>query len=277
MKTADFKGLMMKKLFLMCLLSLVSLPAFAEQFPTFTLDKRIQQFSYTDQDVFAIKVKYGHGVTIQLEKGEFIHDDGALGVGEKNDWSIGVKGNHILFKPLKPYIEPSNMVVVTNKRTYVFSLKTTAGNDMTYLARFSYPENTLGAIESQTQKPRPTVYQRIKQGDISYLIDARINTAYVKRGNLELTPTAMWDDGLFTYLQYDNAKELPSIYKVMPDGTESVVNTHIDNDKVVIHEVNHLYRLRLGKAVAELGNQAIRDSGFNRTGTSRPDVVRIEQ
>lgn len=265
----------MKKLFFFCLVSLWSLFAYAEQLPTHTLDKRIQQFAYTDQDVFAIKVKFGHGATIQFEKGEFIHDDGALGVGEKNDWSIGVKGNHILFKPLKAFIEPTNMIVVTNKRTYVFSLQTTQGDDMTYLARFSYPKTALQTM--QHKKPTPTTFQRVRQGDVSYLIDAKINTAYVKRGSLEITPTAMWDDGLFTYLEYDNAKELPSVYKVMPDGTESLVNTHIDDNRVVIHEINRLYRLRLGQAVAELGNQRVADSSFNRTGTSRPDVVRIEQ
>lgn len=265
----------MKKLFFFCLFSLLSLSAYAEQLPTHTLDKRIQTFAYTDQDVFALKVKFGHGATIQFEKGEFIHDDGALGVGEKNDWSIGVKGNHILFKPLKAFIEPTNMIVVTNKRTYVFSLQTTLGDDMTYLAKFNYPETTLQA--TQNQKPTPATFQRVKQGNETYLIDGKINTAYVKRGNLELAPSAMWDDGLFTYLEYDNAKELPSVYKVMPDGTESLVNTHIDDNRVVIHEINRLYRLRLGQAVAELGNQKVVDSGFNRTGTSRPDVVRIEQ
>lgn len=108
------------------------------------------------------------------------------------------------------------------------------------------------------------------------MIDGKINTAYVKRGNLELAPTAMWDNGLFTYLQY-NAKELPSVYKVMPDGTEALVNTHIEADTMIIHETNHLYRLRLGGAVAELANQKLRDNGFNHYGTSVNYLERVEK
>lgn len=248
---------------------------FAEQKPSSTLDSRMQTFHYTAEDVFAIKSKFGFGSVIQFENGEIIHDDGGLGVGEAKDWSIAVKGNNVFFKPLQEVIPPTNMIIVTNKRTYAFSVQTTTDSDITYVARFKYPQEKLNPAEQP--KIAPKSFQRVKQGDTSYLIDASINTAYLKRGNLEIAPTAMWDDGLFTYLQYDNAKDLPSVYRVMPDGSESLVNTHIEADTVIIHETNRLYRVRLGKAVAELANQQVKDSGFNHTGTSQANTVRVEQ
>lgn len=268
----------MKKLLLFCcVVNGLAMSVYAEQLPIIsTLDSRIQVFNYTTEDVFAIKTKLGHSSLIQFEDGEIIHDDGGLGVGEARDWSIAVKGNNVFFKPLKAIIEPTNMIIVTNKRTYVFSLQTTQFNDMTYVVRFKYPEQKLNQVPPHKMIP-PTL-QRVRQGNETYFIDAKINTAYLKRGNMEIAPTAMWDDGLFTYLQYDNAKELPSVYKVMPDGSESLVNTHIEDDRMVIHETNHLYRIRLGGAVAELANQrVVNDSSFNRTGTSQPDIWRIEQ
>lgn len=267
----------MKKLFIsFCLAnSLIAVSAHAEQRPVSIKDSRMQFFNYTIDDVFLIKTKMGHSSLIQFEAGEIIHDDGGLGVGEARDWSIAVKGNNVFFKPLKDFIPPTNMIVVTNKRTYAFALQTTHSNDMTYVARFNYPEEKIVNVKQETHIPKE--FKRVKQGDTSYLIDAKINTNYVKRGNVEITPTAMWDDGLFTYLQYNNAKELPSIYKVMPDGSESLVNTHIQDDTVVIHEVNLLYRLRLGHSVAEVRNQNLKDSGFNRTGTSTSDTFRLEQ
>lgn len=263
----------MKKLLLsFCLLNLFALPAYAEQLPTATTDSRIQVFNYNPDDVYAIKTKMGYSSLIQFEDGEIIHDDGGLGVGEARDWSIGVKGNNVFFKPINPMLQPSNMLIVTNKRTYAFNVQTTMGDDVTYVARFKYPED-----KATQTPPKPNAYQRIKQGDKTYLVDAKINTNYFKRGNLEITPTAVWDNGLFTYLKYDNAKELPSVYKVMPDSSEILVNSHVEDDTLIIHEVNRLYRLRLGKAVAELANSRYKDSEFNRTGTSQPDTVRIEQ
>lgn len=270
----------MKKLLIsFCLansLTLAMTTTHAEQRPMHTKDSRMQVFNYTTEDVFLVKTKMGHSSLIQFENGEIIHDDGGLGIGEARDWSIAVKGNNVFFKPLQAYIPPTNMIVVTNKRTYAFGLETTNSNDMTYVARFNYPDDKVES-SAKSVKPMPKEFKRVKQGDTSYLIDAKINTAYVKRGSAELMPTAMWDDGLFTYLQYNNAKELPSVYKVMPDGSESLVNTHINNDTVVIHEVNRLYRLRLGQSVAELRNRNLKDSGFNQTGTSTPDTVRTEQ
>lgn len=238
--------------------------AHAEQLPSFTADTRMQVFDYRTDDVFVIKTKIGHSSLIQFEDGEIIHDDGGLGVGEARDWSIAVKGNNVFFKPLQPSA-PTNMIIVTNRRTYAFVL----------LARFKYPEDPINA--KNTPKPMPMSFQRVKQGDNTYLIDAKINTAYIKRGNTDIAPTAMWDNGLFTYLQYDNAKELPTVYKVMPDGSEALVNTHIEDNTMIIHETNRLYRVRLGGAVAELANHRLQDSGFNHQGTSIKHLERIEK
>ncbi|OOR90561.1 TrbG/VirB9 family P-type conjugative transfer protein [Moraxella bovis] len=264
----------MKKLIFSFVFLITTLSAHAEQLPAFTADTRMQVFDYRTDDVFVIKTKIGHSSLIQFEEGETIHDEGGLGIGEARDWSIAVKGNNVFFKPLQPSA-PTNMIIVTNKRTYAFALYSTVMDDMTYVARFNYPQDK--AEQKAPAKPMPASFQRVKQGEESYLIDAKINTAYVKRGNLEITPTAMWDNGLFTYLQYDNAKELPTVYKVMPDGSEAIVNTHIEADTMIIHEVNHLYRLRLGKAVAELGNQKLRDNGFNHHGTSMSEFERINK
>jgi len=35
----------------------------------------------------------------------------------------------------------------------------------------------------------------------------------------------------------------------LPDGKEGLVNSHIENDYVVVHEINSEYRVRLGDLV----------------------------
>lgn len=120
---------------------MTTLSAHAEQLPSFTADTRMQVFNYRTDDVFVIRTKIGHSSLIQFEDGETIHDDGGLGVGEARDWSIAVKGNNVFFKPLQPSA-PTNMIIVTNKRTYAFALYATIADDMTYVARFNYPKKS---------------------------------------------------------------------------------------------------------------------------------------
>ena len=108
-------------------------------------------------------------------------------------------------------------------------------------------------------------------------IDNRFNTSYFKKGNLEITPTNIWDDSLFTYLKYDNANDLPAVYKVMPDGSEVLINSHTKEDVLVVHEVVKTLRLRLGKSVADIHNGTFRQTAFNKNGTSQDGTFRIEK
>ena len=109
------------------------------------------------------------------------------------------------------------------------------------------------------------------------LIDADINTGYVYRGAVELKPTTVWDNGRFTYVKFAHAGDMPTIYRVLPDNTETLVNSHIEGDTLVLQEIGYRYYLRLGKAVGELGNQQNKLPKFNTTGTSSKDFIRVEQ
>lgn len=114
----------MRKIFF-CLFSLI-LPALAtaQSLPQSAgLDNRIQLFNYSPNDVYVINTKAGYASLIQLEDGEFIHDDGGLGMGLADSWNIAVKGNNIFFKPVSP-MPDTNLLLVTNKRTYAFVLTT---------------------------------------------------------------------------------------------------------------------------------------------------------
>lgn len=265
----------MRKSLLSIFLLFLTMPAMAEQAPKSAgLDSRVQYFDYNENDVFRIHTKIGTSSLIQLDKGEIIHDDGGLGMGESKNWSIAVKANNIFFKPTQVMAD-TNMIVVTNKRTYAFEMTTTE-KDITYIARFKYPEE-ITTKEKSKETAKPISYKEIKdiKGN-SILIDSRINTKYVKKGTLAISPTAVWDNNLFTFMQFDNANELPTVYKVMPDGSEQVVNTHVEKDTLILHEINDLYRLRLGQSVIDIKNLSKIKSTFNHTGTSQDGLERGE-
>lgn len=263
---------------ILCLsLPFISTYSNAELHPTLANDSRIQYFAYTPDDVFVIKTKMGNSSLIQFEDGEIITDDGGLGMGDSRSWSLGVKGSNIFFKP-KENAETTNMTVVTNKRTYAFILKPTNGNDVTYVARFKYPDPELNNDSDKTNKPksfslRQTNDSLTKDGKKIY-IDSRINVHYFKKGDSQIAPTNVWDDNLFTYLKYDNADDLPTVYKVLPDGTETLVNTHVKDNVLVVHEVTPTLRLRLSKLVVDLQNANKQPTTFNESGTSQDNLIR---
>ena len=263
----------MKKLLLVLSLAVAGSPlTHAELKPSYGNDSRIQYFKYTPDDVFIINTKIGRSSLIQFEDGEIITDDGGLGMGSAADWSLGVKANNIFFKP-KTDLPDTNMVVVTNKRTYAFELRTATQN-ITYVARFKYPETPLKGVADDAKTPKDWGIRATKnaKGETVY-IDSRINVHYYKKGD-DITPTNAWDDNLFTFLKYDNANDLPTVYKVMPDGSETLVNTHTENNILVVHEVAPTLRLRLGRAVADLHNANKQPTTFNHKGTSNDNVVR---
>lgn len=95
-------------------------------------DSRIQTALYSPDNVFRIYAMKNRSTAIQLEPGETINlDDGILNVGkpgvqESPEWMVGANqnGSMIILKPSMYAEEPeTNMIVKTNRRTYIFELK----------------------------------------------------------------------------------------------------------------------------------------------------------
>ncbi len=270
----------MKKLLPILLsVSVISISANAQQFPIPQgADKRVQTFFYDPSDVFDINAKVGYSTLIQFEKDEIIPDSGGLGMGDSKAWSLEVRANNIFFKPVTP-MPDTNMLVVTNKRTYAFNLSAQESVPPTYIARFKYPKPI-----KKIDNPNPTPQaNKLKLAGTTtdgkkIFINKEINTNYWYRGDKQIKPTNVWDDGLFTYLKYAHAGDLPIVLKVLNDGTETLVNTHVDADKLVVHDKGSLYRLRFNNLVGDVSSVKIDDfAKFNKTGTANPEEKRIDK
>ncbi|GAA5091690.1 MULTISPECIES: P-type conjugative transfer protein VirB9 [Paenalcaligenes] len=238
------------------------------------LDGRIQTVTYSTDNVVKVTAKVGHAVLIQLEEDERLEgDSAALGMGDAEGWSLAVKGNNIIFKPIVERSD-TNLIITTNKRTYVFQLSV---NDKakypTYVLRFHYPDTVLkqkNKIKKEREQAMNLVLGRTES------VVHKANQNYWGYGDRALAPTALFDDGRFTYFDFNNGRELPAIYKKMPDGTESLVNSHVEGSKVVVHETARHFVLRLGQSVLGIENRGFDEQGsFNRLGTSTPGTVRI--
>lgn len=239
-------------------------------------DARIQTVTYSPNNVFHIRAQIGRAVLVQLEEDERLEgDSAALGMGDSEAWKLNVKGNNIIFKPTAPNPE-TNLIVTTNKRTYVFQLSIDGRGRQapTYVLRFRYPDTQRANLAAQRAKNDQA--HDILSGKKLRPNVTRANQNYWGYGDKALTPTAMYDDGRFTYLEFDNGRDMPSIYKIMPDGTESLVNLHVEGNTVVVHELSKQFVLRLGNTVLGVDNRGFSQRGrFNQTGSGLDGRVRI--
>ena len=244
-------------------------------------DSRIHYVEYDTDTVVKIRAKVAHTVTVQLDKGESA-EQGVVAMGDAQAWNMAVKGNNLIFKPTAESPQ-TNLTVITNKRIYVFDLSLAGcsynkkGKKVctppTYLLRFTYPDDIAAARAAANRQQARAFQMKLKYG----LDGAKtpLNYNYYGVGEKKIAPAAMWDDGRFTYLRYPNNKDLPTIYKLNPDGSEMLVNTRTDGDTFIIHETAEEFVMRLGDSVLGIKNKGYKVGEFNHLGTNDRNSVRL--
>jgi type IV secretion system protein VirB9 len=249
-------------------------------------DPRIQVVAYSPDRVVPIYTDIGNPTLIQFESDEQIVDtpEGMVGMGDSKAWQVGPKANKIMLKPMATQPD-TKLIVVTTKRTYAFEI-ISVKKDMhvvpTMILRFEYPDTHERHTQAEGAK-QDAVAERLQQiaGKVADAEEAGAhvrNQNYMKRGDESLSPSLVEDDGRFTYMRFDSTRELPIVYKLLPDGKEALTNFHMNPDTgtMVIHETAAQFVLRYGKAV-----MAIRNDGFNpngaldRTGATLPRTFRL--
>jgi type IV secretion system protein VirB9 len=274
---------MKTKLLMAALVAAFSMQVMAEAVPkSGGKDNRVQVAVYDPNEVIAIRGQVGRATLIQLEADERLEGDSAsLGMGDSEAWNLAVKGNNIIFKPTAASPN-TNMIITSNKRTYAFNLSLVGATNKkgksvqspTYILRFDYPDTKLAKLKVEHDK-KARAWEVLSRVDPSNK-DQAINENYWGKGHKSIAPTGTYDNGRFTFFSFNNGNELPTIYKRMTDGSEALLNIHVEEDTVVVHETAKTFVLRLGEQVLEVENRGYNSVGsFNRTGTSQHDTVRI--
>ncbi|UTO28316.1 P-type conjugative transfer protein VirB9 [Bartonella harrusi] len=265
----------MKKIVLMTLLSsLVSLytvPAQALKTPfNSQYDHRIRYITYNIADVVQIETVLGVATHIILEEGEqyITH-----AFGDSDAYAFAHKGRHIFIKP-KAELANTNLIVVTDKRSYKFRLQ--FRNDRagaTYELAFHYPEENTKKLEEHKQH---LALERAFHKSM-----AGYNLSYTMSGNQDIAPINAWDNGRITYFKFPANMDMPSIYVVDGEGNESLIPRTVvgnSNDIIAVHKVNPKWLIRLGKRALAVFNEAYDPNGIpNTTGTVSSAVHRINK
>ena len=232
-------------------------------------DERIRHVTYDPDGVVTVDATVGIATHIVFEPGETYLTHA---FGDSKAWDFAVRANHCFLKAVATSAD-SNLTIVTDRRSYHFNLKLSSGpaSAPVFEIVFRYPDTVA------RQRKRDEAHRVVEEGFARTAKPANLD--YTMSGDLDLAPSNAWDDGEFTYFKFPGNRDIPAIYMVDPDGSESIVNRHsvgTASETVAMHRVAEHWVLRLGTRALAVWNDAYDPDGRkNTTRTASPDVDRV--
>jgi P-type conjugative transfer protein TrbG len=138
---------------------------------------------------------------------------------------------HVLVKPTEAGLR-TNLIVTTNRRTYYLTLVSSYNNPMLRIG-FLYPQDPQLAFASAAlgrgvRADAPLPDAAIDKLDFNYRV----------RGDRELQPVHVFNDGTHTYLQMpEGMHEVPVLFAVGTDGSDTLVNYRFTGQYYVVDGV----------------------------------------
>jgi type IV secretion system protein VirB9 len=268
---------MIRPIFALALGMALSCTAHAESIPAKGAhDARMKKVTYNRDDVVKVVGHYGYSTDIELAPGESVVD---IAIGDSLAWEIAPSANHLFVKPREDNAV-TNMTVVTNKRVYQFALdarrsSSPGDRSMYFQVRFDFPEDRIAEAKAMEQQRIADAKARMVDSAFAKS-NLPINWNYYACGTREIRPSEIFDDGRFTYMRFPGGQEIPAIFMINADGSESIVNGAMRDDRYVVQVVARQLVLRKGQSVACMQNRSYNHYGVaTPTGTASPDVERL--
>lgn len=261
------------------------------------VDPRLRDVIYDPQAVVTVPVKRGMVTLVVFDPDEVITEVAAGQGGDcsKADavWCVAAQpGGRTLFVKAKSGADaPNNLAVVTDRRTHALRFVVLPDNDRqqpVYRLSVKAPVQArpasrlalqdLAALAALPPLPTPPTPQQL----VAERLQARptvMNTRYSLAegaGSQDIVPTLVYDDGRFTYLRFPGNREVPAVFHVLGDGSETLVNARMEDDQLVVDRVSRRLMLRAGSAVIGIWNEAFDLEGAPAEGaTTVPGVQRV--
>ncbi|WP_411566856.1 TrbG/VirB9 family P-type conjugative transfer protein (plasmid) [Pseudomonas orientalis] len=231
------------------------------------LDRRVQTAVYSPDQVYRIQAGIGRSSLVQFPANETVNETSGLIVsGDPTAWTIGANkaGNIVAIKPSTDLEPNTNLMINTNKRTYLLELKLVKRpEDMTYALRFTFPEPPKPIAPARNTPVNPCA------GPIQ-------NGPYQRRGEMSISPSEGWDNGMLTCFRFATNAPRPVLYQVLADGTETLADTHNEQNVLVVHGVSQLFRFRLNGMVLEAKPKHVVSTGYNFNGTTTGEIRELK-
>ena len=258
-------------------------------------DPRLREVTYDARSVISVPVKPGVVTHILLDPDEAITDV-ASGLGSdctkpEATWCVAAEpgGRNIFVKAKSDARAPNNLAVVTDRRTHSFAFVVLADGDArvpVYRLVVKAPVvRNVVAVASAPVEPEPSIPALPEPSPAEVIAErlragpAVVNTGYSiaeGTGSADIVPTLVFDDGRFTYFRFPGNREVPAVFHVLGDGSETLVNSRMEDDLLVVDRVSRRLMLRAGPAVVGVWNEAFDLDGSPPTnGTTVGGVERI--
>lgn len=233
----------------------------------------IRYVPYSADHIYRLRGRVGYEIDLQFAPGErFI----GLGVGDSKAIKVAAAADHLFIKPIVPSVS-TDMTVLTNRRTYVFSYRvapvgSAANKSIVYAMRFQYRRATPRRSAAATRRQR--VERALYQAEHS----RPRNTDYWFCGSATLKPRAAWDDGAETHLVFPSHEQLPAVFRLNADGSESLVNFHMRGAQMVLEGTARRWVLKRGRLTGCIVNRAFAGTGRRlASGTISPRVWVVQR
>ncbi|AWD33003.1 Type IV secretion system protein VirB9 precursor [Candidatus Fokinia solitaria] len=194
-----------------------------------TIDRRIQKFVYSPNQVFPLVLSQGYQTSIEFGEGEILQ---TYSLGNSYAWQLSVVGNTLFIKPIEDDVT-TNMTVITNKRKYYFEIETRnfanqLDDSFAYVIRFFYPD-------TNQNDDKKLLTKQIEQSEepVKEIVPYNFNYLMV-RGNKNAYPSTVFDDSNSTYFQYKASTQTPKIFllngqELKPLTVQKVKNYYVVN------------------------------------------------
>jgi len=261
-------------------------------------DPRLREVLYDPRAVVTVPVKRGVVTLVALDPDEAITEV-AAGLGgdcakPEAAWCVAAQpgGRNLFVKAKSTAGAPNNLAVVTDRRTHSFRFVVLADNDpkapvyrlvvKAPVVRTATPARLAlrdtGPLVALPAVPAPPSPQEV----IAERLQAKaqvLNSNYSiaeGKGSDDIVPTLVFDDGRFTYFRFPGNREVPAVFHVLGDGSETLVNARMEEDLLVVDRVSRRLMLRSGSAVVGVWNEAFDLDGVPPDGgTTVPGVQRV--
>jgi len=260
-------------------------------------DPRLREVVYDPRAVVTVPVKRGVVTLIVLDTDESITEV-AAGLGgdcakAESAWCVAAQagGRNLFVKAKSSAIAANNLAVVTDRRTHTFRFVVLPDGDPkppVYRLVVKAPARVAPASRLALRDvaplmalpaiPAPPPPQQV----VAERLQAKpqvMNTQYSIAegdGSQDIVPALVFDDGRFTYLRFPGNREVPAVFHVLGDGSETLVNARMEDDLLVVDRVSRRLVLRAGSAVVGLWNEAFDlDGKPPGDGTTVPGVQRV--
>lgn len=263
-------------------------------------DPRLREVVYDPKMVVTIPVKRGVVTLVILDADEAIAEV-AAGLGgdcakAEAAWCIAAQsgGRNLFVKPKSTASAANTVAVVTDRRSHSFRFVVLAdGDSKPPIYRLVVKAPAVRIAAPARLAPRdglalppvaavpPVPLAPSPQQLVNERLQAKaqvLNSSYsIAEGDAseDIVPALVFDDGRFTYLRFPGNREVPAVFHVLGDGSETLVNARMEDDLLVVDRVSRRLMLRAGSAVVAVWNDAFDLDGVPpERGTTVPGVRR---